>query len=287
MTIYSLVGKRIEDVPPGGIATGVTRFDELLRRVFPEMRSVTSCPKELKKRDIVIADNHLSIQIPEGNRTIVVHHGCAKTHYERDPEWRTISNGFLVNDQRRMFCDENRTFVAPSAWVADQFLVVPQVGIRYNPKIIPHWVDPIPELPESGKPIIIGDWRNHNKGSDSWKQLAALCPQWDFRPLDFHDDAGRSRAFGEASLYLCLSLSEGAGYSVCDAEAANLPIVTTDVGNYREFTDCEVIRWQDRDNLQIVSDAIERKLNAGRVKPSFYRDYTFESWKSAWESVIQ
>lgn len=74
---------------------------------------------------------------------------------------------------------------------------------------------------------------------------------------------------------------------MCDAEAAELAIVTTDIGNYMEFDDAEVIRWQDRDDLEIVIEAIERKLEAGRRKPSFYRDYTFEQWAQLWRNVIQ
>jgi hypothetical protein len=117
--------------------------------------------------------------------------------------------------------------------------------------------------------------------------LAAQCPQWEFKPLSFRDDLGRNEQYGRTDLYLCLSLSEGGSYAMCDAEAASLPIVTTDVGNYREFDDCEVIRWQDRDDAVKVSAAIERKLNKGRTKPSFYQDYTFPIWKQKWEALIQ
>ncbi len=276
MTVYSYVGKTFEQ---GGYS-GVCRFDFLLRQVFPfELQSATVLP-ELKPDDVVITDNHLSLDVPAEIKAIVVHHGCAATHYERDPQWRNESTKALVEGQQRMFDLPNRTFVAPGEWVADQF------GDRPFTTVTPHWVDSIPPLPKGRKPVIIGDWRDSNKGAYAERALRASCPQWEFRGLSFRGDQGRREQYGSASLYLCLSLSEGGPYSVCDAEAAELPIVTTDVGNYREFEDCEVIRWQDRDNVGIVADAIERKLRVGRELPGFYREYTFEKWAGLWRNLV-
>lgn len=283
MTIYSLVTKRIED----GCWSGVGRFDFMLRKVFLELRSVMGpCPAEIAAGDIVITDNHLSLAVPSNIRTVVVHHGCAATHHDRDRVWWSPRSRELVQMQRGMFALPNRSYVAPSYWVAQRFRSEYGLNGHYRPQVIPHWVEPIEALPKSGRPIIIGDWRDHNKGSDVWKDLAKRNPQWEFRPLDFKDDAGRRKQYGEAQLYLCLSLSEGGAYSVCDAEAAGLPIVTTDVGNCQEFEDCKMIGWRDRSDLKVVSAAIEWKLKAGRRRPSFYRSYTFETWKSAWEAAI-
>lgn len=292
-----------------GGSSGVARFDGYLRRVFPDMKSMRArldaaavddegeivC---LEPGDIVVTDNHLSVGIVlDGVKVTAVHHGCGACHFARDPGWRNDRTRYIVELQRRMFDAPNRTFVAPSAWVAEQFKGEAYRDVvdadwspgrpEYSATVIPHWVDPIPPLPKSGKPIVIGDWRDNNKGANVWKKLAAACPQWDFAPLNFRDDAGRRKQYGEASLYLCLSLSEGGSYSMCDAEAAELPICSTDVGNYREFDDCEVIPWQNRDDVGMVAEAIERKLKAGRRKPSFYRECTFEAWKAAWEAVIQ
>lgn len=272
----------------GGGSSGVARFDAELRKVFPEMVSVTNLP-DLNPGDIVITDNHLSLKVSEENKTLVVMHGCAGRHYARDLGWRNPQNLRLVRAQTRMFRFANRRFIAPSEWIEEQHEMHP---IRKWTKgewvydIIPHWVSSIPQLPKFGKQIIIGDWRDNNKGANVWRKLAAANPQWEFRPLSFKTEADKLQQYGEASLYLCLSLSEGGSYSMCDAEAAELPIVSTDVGNYREFADCEVISWRDRDNLQIVTDAIERKSKAGRRKPSFYQGYTFEKWAELWRTVV-
>jgi glycosyltransferase involved in cell wall biosynthesis len=162
-----------------------------------------------------------------------------------------------------------------------------QLNGQYKPYVIPHWVDSIPSLPKSGKPKIIGDWRDNNKGSGIWRALAERCPQWEFQPLNFRTDEGRRKQYGEASLYLCLSLSEGGPYAVCDAEAAELPIITTDVGNYLEFKDCEVISWRNRGNPEIVIEAIGRKLSMGRGKPSYYQEYTFDRWAGLWREISE
>lgn len=279
MTIYSLVSKTVEH----GGWTGVCRFDMMLRRVFPGLVSVSgSCP-ELGPRDLVITDNHLSLKVPPEVSTLVVNHGCASTHYDRDPQWRTAAARQLVDWQRRMFRLPNRHWIAPSAWVAEAF---EQIAPGRRTEVIPHWVDPIDPLPKAGKPKIIGDWRDWNKGADHWRHLAEQCPDWDFRPLDFRDDAGKRRQYGEASLYLCLSVSEGGSYAMCDAEAAGLPIVTTDVGNYREFADCEVIPWRKRGDLELVTAAIKRKLEQGRRQPSYYSSYSIQDWAERWRAVV-
>lgn len=275
MTIYSYVAKRFED----GGRTGVPRFDSMLRDVFPGMLSVTSLP-EFQPDDLVITDNHLSLDVPDEVRTVVVHHGSAKAHFERDEAWRNSYTAEMVIKQREMYARPNRSFVAPSMWVAEEF------GARLC-DVIPHWAEEIPRLPRaSARYVIIGDWRDNNKGAGIWRKLAERCPQWQFSPLDFRTDEGRRQQYGTADLYLCLSLSEGGSYSMCDAEAASLPIVSTDVGNYMEFDDCEVIRWQDRDNLDLVAAAIDRKLHQGRRKPSFYKAYTFPLWQCLWRETV-
>ncbi len=282
MTIYSLVAKRFED----GGWTGVCRFDSMLRRIFPGLRSVTGLPL-LEDGDVVIADNHLSLEVPRRIRTVVVHHGCAATHFMRDQAWQNAQTHKIVRLQKRMVHMPNRTWVAPSSWVADAFS-------RENPNwmrevhVIPHWVDPISrKADEPARPIIIGDWRDANKGAALWRKLADRNPHWEFQPLNFRDDAGRREQYGHASLYLCLSVSEGGSYSMCDAEAADLPIVTTDVGNYREFDDCEVFPWIKRADVDYVATVIARKLAVGRQKPSFYSRYSFTDWRGAWEAAAR
>src|SRR5262245_50181701 len=88
--LISFVPARFED----GAWSGVPRFDRELRRVFPELISLRvgarsrACLALLAHRrpdTLVITCNEASLLVPESLRTIVVHHGCAQTHFDRDP----------------------------------------------------------------------------------------------------------------------------------------------------------------------------------------------------------
>jgi hypothetical protein len=277
MTIYSYVSKTVEQ----GGWSGVCRFDSELRKAFPEIKSIT--PGRLPKfetGDIVIADNHLCLDIPEEIKVIVVHHGSAQCHYARDATWRSDATKAIVEKQSAMRHRPNTVFVAPSLWVAERFHATDDA------RIIPHWVPSIPLSPRFGKPKIIGDWRDGNKGLNVWRKIAAMLPDFEFRPLKFCDQSGKRKQYGEASLYLSLSLSEGCCYGMADAEGAGLPIVSTDTGAYKEFSDCAVIEWAKRDAVIPIAATIRSKLAAGRQELPFYEAFTYDAWKAAWSEVI-
>jgi hypothetical protein len=248
--IYSYVVKRFED----GAWSGVPRFDNLIRRTLPGLQSVTSCPSDLRAGDVVITDNHLSLDIPEEIRTVVVHHGSAAVHFARDPYWQTDRTAEIARLQDAMLKLKNREYVAPSAWVAEAFTEWHN-AVGYRATIIPHSVERIHRKQRSGsKPIIIGDWRDWNKGVAAFKELRnRKSSDWEFRPLSFRTDAERVKQYS---------------------------------GNFKEFDDAEVIDWRKRDDPDLVIEAIERKLREGRSKPSFYEQYTFEVFRKLWEAVI-
>lgn len=294
--IYSLVNRRIEDVQPGSFATGVSRFDSMLRRVFPELISITpQCIPKLTPEDVVITDNHLALLVPGEVPTVVVHHGCAQTHWDRDPTWRNESTAQLCKDQQAMFWARNRTYVAPSAWVRGEFARhyglpadyatvvinwVPRLERYEPPRINSPWkVQAINGRP----PVVIGDWRDANKGAGIWEQVAKRVPGALFCPLKFTTDEERAAFYRDADLYLCLSLSEGGSYSMCDAEAAYLPIVSTSVGNVLEFPMMPLFNR----NPEHVASEVRSGLMMGRRAPSFYDTYTFDHWAAAWRGVVE
>ena len=94
----------------------------------------------------------------------------------------------------------------------------------------------------------------------------------------------RKSIYEKASLYLCLSLSEGGSYSMADAESATLPILTTDVGNYNEF-ECDAISWKDRDNIDLLENKLSQLLTQSKSS-SFYDTWTFDDWSDAWKKVV-
>lgn len=283
--LYSLIARRLTDVPAGSFPTGVTRFSDTLRRVFPDLTEVT--PAHLPAftaDDVVIADNHLSMLVPETTPCVVVHHGCAATHAERDVSWRGQHIDRMISDQGRMLYVPRRVFVAPSAWVRGEF--ARHYGLKPDyARVIVNWVPPIIGIPCSNerRRVVLGDWRDTNKGSAWAAELRRELPEFEFRALRCRTVAEREDAYRGADAYLCLSQSEGGSYSVCDAEAIGMPLVSTDVGNAREF-EARLI------GLDAAPDVIRDALSfviAEHDGCSYFDTYTFERWAEDWREVVE
>jgi glycosyltransferase involved in cell wall biosynthesis len=287
--LISLVPQRFED---GGWA-GVPRFDWELRRVLPGLVSFnTRWPSLLRLRwiarrhpeAIVITGSETSVLVPDALRTIVVHHGSAQTHFDRDPQWRDRQARRWCRDQRDMYRHPNRWYVAAARWTSEQFTA--HYGVPPAP-VIPHWVERFdrPVRPARDRRVVLGDFRTFNKGRDALPALTARLPEFQFRNLAC-TYATRHQAYADADGYLCLSLSEGGSYALSDAEATALPIVMTDVGNCFEYDQARVIRWQDRDDAAAVAAALRDALRGPRG-PSFFESWTLERWGAAWRRQVE
>jgi hypothetical protein len=286
--IISLVPQRFED---GGFS-GVPRFDWELRRALPEVNSVNT---KLKTRAwlrwlafrepdaIVITGNETSLLVPDTLRTIVLHHGSAQTHFDRDSAWRGAMEIGFCRAQRAMYTRPNRWFLSAARWTAEQFSQ--HYGVPLAP-VLPSWVETMPRLATNhARPVVLGDFRTFNKGSDVVAKLSVARPQLEFRDLRCTYER-RKDVYGIADAYLCLSLSEGGSFSVSDAEATCLPLVMTDVGNYLEYTASRVISWQQRDDVALVAAELDAALAAPRA-PSFFEEWTFEKWRRAWRTLVE
>lgn len=271
--------------------TGVPRFSQYFQKAFPRVVNITLADLPAMRwaqDDVVITDNHMSVCVPGRVQTVVVHHGCAPYHYEVDSTWRNSATEAMATAQRLMFHVSNRIFVAPSKWVGETFRRY--APSDYDPLVLPHWVPIISgKYPDKflnyGKPVVIGDWRNFNKGAEVVPRLRLEMPEVEFVQLDFSDRKLGDAYYLAADAYLCLSLSEGAPYSVADAEAAGLPIASTGVGNVYEFEDSWLI--EDREKTSFVCDAVRGALGGAKTRgPSFFEKHNFESWKAAWSVVI-
>ncbi len=288
LLLISFVKNRFEE----GDYSGVPRFDWELRKVFSNLVSLSDCFYSrfylfylslfFSSKTVVITCNELSLKVPKNLNTIVVHHGCAQTHFDRDEQWRDSEAKLFCNAQEKMYKLPNRIFVSPSMWCATEFSRHYNVERAY---VIPHWVDPIKKDPidATKKPIILGDWRSFNKGDYLIDTLRARMPHVEFLQLKCTYDT-RKHFYEKASLYLCLSLSEGGSYSMADAESANLSILTTDVGNYNEF-ECNVISWKDRDNIDLLENKLSQLLTQSKSS-SFYDTWSFDDWSDAWKKVV-
>jgi hypothetical protein len=286
--LVSLVPRRFED----GDFSGVPRFDFELRRALPEVNSVATnwrtraWLKWLAWREpdtIIITGNETSLLVPPSLRTIVMHHGCAQTHLDRDPD-EVAGKPLRVfcRAQRAMYGLPNRWFVAIAEWTAQQFSS--HYGVPLAP-VLPSWVESIERKPRNdGRKVVLGDFRTPNKGDQAVVALRELAPHIEFRPLKCTYQTRRA-AYAEVDAYLCLSLSEGGSFAVSDAEAARLPLITTDVGNYLEYAASYVLPWQRRDDAAFVIEQVEQALAKPRG-PSFFDDWTFEKWRDGWRSLV-
>ncbi len=231
---------------------------------------------------IVITGNETSLLVPDALRTIVLHHGCAQTHFDRDPAWRGAMESGFCQAQRAMYTRPNRWFLSAARWTAEQFSR--HHGVPLSP-VLPSWVETMPRLRASNaRPVVLGDFRTVNKGSEVVAKLSAARPNLEFRDLRCTYEK-RKDVYGVADAYLCLSLSEGGSFAVSDAEATSLPLVMTDVGNYLEYTASRVIPWQQRADVGIVAAELDAALSVPRG-PSFFEGWTFEKWRRAWRSQV-
>jgi len=286
--LISLVPQRFED---GGY-TGVPRFDWELRRALPELCSINTklhwraWLKLIAWREpdaIVITGNETSLMVPDNLRTVVLHHGSAQTHFDRDPSWRGSMERGFCRAQRAMYQKPNRWYLSAAKWTAEQFSA--HHGVPLAP-VLPSWVESIPRAKvRNARPIVLGDFRTFNKGSEVVEKLRTMRPDLEFRELKCTYEQ-RKDVYGAADAYLCLSLSEGGSFSVSDAEATTLPLVTTDVGNYLEYTESFVIPWQKRDDVSLVLETLDRAL-AARRGPSFFEAWTLERWRAAWRTLLE
>jgi len=286
--LISLVPQRFED---GGFS-GVPRFDWELVKALPEVQSVNTKWKtrawlrwlSLREPDaIVITGNETSLMVPDELRTVVLHHGCAQTHFDRDPAWRGKMERGFCQAQRDMYLRPNRWFLSIAAWTARQFSLHHEVP---EAEVLPSWVESIPRRSSrNARPIVLGDFRTVNKGSDVIERLRSAMPEIEFKTLVCTYEQ-RKEIYGNVDAYLCLSMSEGGSFSVSDAEATTLPLVTTDVGNYLEYSASRVIPWQKRDNIAVVKQELERALSEPRG-PSFFESWTFDKWRKAWRSLLE
>ncbi len=279
-----------------GNYSGVPRFSRYFEYLFPDAIKITPADVaaiDWRDDDVVVTDNHLCLLLPDFVRAAVVHHGCAPYHYEVDEAWRNPSTKKLVDDQIRMFERQRNFYVAPSLWVWERFLeVAKRAGVaHYEALIVPHWVPPIPSTPmpiiKSDRKVVIGDWRNANKGRDVRWEIARACPEIEFRQLEYDGrfDTKREEFYLSADAYLCLSLSEGAPYAVADAERAGLPIVSTVVGNWFEFRPQFGI--EDRNDTKTVVDKVRAAVNVELGgKHRFYVDRDFGWWNEKWRDAL-
>lgn len=269
---------------------GLARFDYELRKVFPDMVSIQRSNVNWSlfdsKNTVVITDHTYVLDIPEPIKVIAVHHGMAAVHKERNAQW---NGDFYVHAQSLMSRRNNTWFIGISKFT--EYYAKKHHNVNdYN--VILHSVDTIPSInPYAGRNVV-GDWRSQSKGHDIIDNLRSEVNDFSFSQLTC-DKYVKNIGYENKNIYLCLSVSEGNSYSMMDAIACGLPILSTNVGLFYGDYDKrlgEVISWEDRSNFSLIKEKLEHIYeNYNSYDPIGWLNETipFDKWKSEWRNLVE
>ncbi len=265
-----------------GVFGGVARYDYQLFLAFPN-RLFFEGPREksnmlgyLKtcKNPIIITDNHLACDIPNEYDIVLVHHGVAKTHADREPNWNKYWRDLCCNGQAKMFQHrdpKSTKIISISQFCSDEF--TKYYGELYN-KFEKIKILHSSELNEryskekwNNTPIVLGNWKDVNKGKNVIKQLA-LSNDFQFQDLNVHPNQNgivdfnyrKQNIYLNSDIFLQLSLCEGNSYSTLDALLCGLPVVSSNVGLfYKDVPEnCYVkIEWQRNNDVKYVESKLQ------------------------------
>ena len=295
---------------------GVARYDYQISKAFPdrvhfqgphqkqEMLSyISSC-----SNPIVITDNHLACDIPNDFDVVIVHHGVAHTHAEREPDWDAYWKNLCCSGQQQMLFhrDPNRTkIVSISKFCTDEFTrYFRQYYTRFERCDILH----ASELDESRSkeswnetPTVLGNWSTENKGALIVRQLAAFS-NFNFKTLNVSPIDGDIKDFNkrkqdiylDSDIFLQLSLCEGNSYATLDALLCGVPIVASNVGLFYKDVpeDCFVkVHWKYNHNIEHVKEKLQeawenRETLSKNSRDWYLQNCNFSDWVSKTRNFI-
>jgi glycosyltransferase involved in cell wall biosynthesis len=299
---------------------GVARYDYHIQTIYPH-RIFVKGPQQkdlllkiLENVDnpIVITDNHLACDIPNKYMTILVHHGSAVTHAEREPDWHPYWKKLCCDGQKKMLThrDPNKTLiVSTSKFCFDEFSrFFPVIYPRFKNELVLH----TSELDETNyktvfneTPIVFGNFKGWLKGEHIYEKLKALTTPYIFEKLQINYNKQlhknytnynkeKQKYYMERDIFLQLSLCEGFSYATLDAFACGNVVVATDVGlTYSDVPDdCYVkLDYRRVNELDYIIERLDfawknRELLSKNAR-SFYRiNCNFEQWKTTMYNVV-
>jgi len=269
---------------------GLARFDYELKKAFPDLISLLRSPinwNEFNPEEcIVISDQSYIFEVPLEFKVIAVHHGMAAIHKQRNPNW---SGDLFVHQQSRMSERPNTWFVGISKFTQDAAKEVH--GIEDHAVIL-HGVDTKNDCIPSKGYSIVGDWRNESKGRYIAEKLKNQNTMFTFDQLSC-GQYEKTSGYINHNIYLCLSVHEGNSYSMMDAIACGLPVLSTNVGLFHgDYASIlgESIPWQERDNIDLILDKLMYMYHGyERYNPKKWLKDTipFDSWILQWQNLVK
>lgn len=304
-----------------GSVGGVARFDDHIKRAFPNRIFIS--PKNTKKlhkylnnnRDtIVITDNQLACHIPKQIKTIIFHHGCGQTTWERN--FKNKKNGFYntyVKPQKNMLTyrsPQNTIIATISTSCTEDF--TKYYGQNYT-KFTRYDVFHTSEFDESKyktsfnkNPIVLGNWLNEKKGRLLMPDLKANINNFEFKQLNVKPTGigvqelldftkNKQEIYNGADIFLQISNSEGGPYAALDALICGLPLVASNVGLfYKDVPEnCFVkIEWEKNGDVEYVKNKLEyawenRELLSKNARNWYMENHRFCDWLVKIRKVVE
>jgi len=297
---------------------GVARYDTQLNIIFPKRIFFTG-PQDkgrmlnfLKKckNPIVITDNHLSCDIPNEYPVLLVHHGCAITHAEREPEWDPYWKNLCCNGQNKMLTyrnPKNTWIISSSTFCKDQFTkYFNDDYLKFNNNLILHPTEFNETLCKNNfnvKPIILGNWNNPNKGgkiinelrNNNFFHFEKLNVQpHNNEPLE-NFNKRKQNIYLNSDIFLQLSLSEGNSYATLDALACGLVVVASNVGLFYSDVpeDCFVkIEWERNGDVNYVIEKLNyawenREKLSANARKWYLENCNFADWRIKMHKIVE
>jgi glycosyltransferase involved in cell wall biosynthesis len=297
---------------------GVARYDIQIKLIFPE-RVFFIGPQQknqmldfLKtcKNPIIITDNHLACDIPNEYPVLLVHHGSALTHAEREPEWDLYWKNLCCDGQKRMlYCRKpsNTWILSCSQFCTDEFTKYFNKDYeQFKNTLILHSSD----LDDTSYknifnviPIILGNWNNNNKGKNIVDSISKSTDEFIFKQLNVtlnnnenmnSFNKRKQEIYLNSDIFLQLSLSEGNSYASLDALLCGLVVVASNVGLFYKDVpeDCFVkIEWERNNDVNYVLEKLNyawknKEILSKNARKWYLENCKFIDWKNKMKNII-
>lgn len=270
-----------------GFFGGVPRFGYYLWKwMGANLRSMYDVHLDFDDDTLVIADNQWVENIPVEIPVIGVLHGCAAENAERNNTYNEM--GIMIEQQKAAARRPNTLWVACSKYSDDMcfkhyddksFLRITSIHSPVTHGLPLDLYKPDgSKLKKVDRPIVIHDCRGENKGEHVIPVLSEQITSFEFKHVQeglakmtsFEEDV---KKYYRGDIYMSISRSEGNSYALLAAMACGIPVLATNTGVFYDddivqHNIAEVIRYHDRDNVDVVRKALEStwKNRKKRVK---------------------
>lgn len=304
---------------------GVARYDYHILLAFPhrifikgpqqknyllKMLSVLDDP-------IVITDNHLSCDIPNKYKVLLVHHGSALTHAEREPQWSKYWKELCCTGQKNMlkYRDSKQTeIISISKFCTDEFTrFFPKLYKKFNKTLILHTTELNYKRYKTSfnnkKPILFGNFSGFLKGEHVFKKLKSLLNSnnynYTIEKLNCKYNPRIHKSYKEYNIekqnfyldrdiFIQLSLSEGNSYATLDAFACGNVIIATNVGlTYKDVPDdCYIkLDYKKINDIDYLLEKIKyawdnRYVLSKNARQFFLDNCTFDKWNNKMFDIV-